>query len=168
MLPAYGLDYLHEFTGDLILQENLLMFILVIVISVIYYSAFIKNLDKLVGYLNGVSILKYCLGLYVSLWILIFIFAYLQKIFLDFIGVTSIDNTPNFPMEDFYQVASIIILFLHIIWLIVLTYKIFTRKYEYKNNYTGKEKTVEEYKAILSPAALKVYEKKDTSHQENK
>ena len=52
------------------------------------------------------------------------------------------------------------VIILQILTLIILTFKLFTSEHEFKEAYDDyKEPTAEEYKAIISPAALRVYKK---------
>lgn len=155
-IPIMIVSWLYTLNEEAVLGDYAAVFFIIIT-AVGLYGLMIKYMNQYIGYIIPKS------GL-VSYILMAFLFVFfavtmntimVQYLNLNF-GLQIHESSKQIVNID---IALLITLGMFLITLLCLAYRLITHKYVYRNLY--KEKSTEELKAVLSPAAMKAYEKKE-------
>lgn len=148
-----------------LLNSDTILAIITILIALFYYGTIIKYMPKFLGYIR----LKSYLANYIFLAFLVILFGIAMSTFVARqFGLISQQSERELSLLDFSLMLTLVMYFAT---LAIMGFRLVTRKYIFRNSMKGKinkdgdegfsKQELEELKAKLSPAAMKMYEKKD-------
>ncbi|MCC3859833.1 hypothetical protein [Pseudemcibacter aquimaris] len=165
-IPYYFQNILYNITGHMVFTENIIFSLTIVAIIAAYYVFLFLKVPSYMGYIKDRNEVKYAAIAYFTIMILLVLLPTIWAVYSDIsyhssrTPIAGFDIKVQSVLNNSYAVSAIFCIPAKTIILGSISFRFIFGKYKYNNSH--RERSVDDLKAVLSPAALKAYENKES------